>query len=614
MTAPALHERAGQPEAPKAPGPMRRSLHLLRPHLRGHRTMLAAGVLALLLEVVFRVLEPWPVKFVVDAVTRSLGADVGPGPAASVQLLLGCALATVSIVGLRAVCNYLATVAFALVGSRVATELRQRIFDHLARLGQGFHGRNRTGDTVQRVVSDIGRLQEVAVTAGLPLLANVVTLFAMTGVMLWLDPVLALVVVAACALFWLLSQGSSRKITEASRKTRKGEGALADTVQETLGAIRVVQAYGLADVQSRQFGRAGEKALTEGVKARRLAAGLERRTDVLVGIATAVVLFVGGWRVVQHSMTPGDLVLFLTYLKTAMKPLRDLAKYTGRIARAAASGERVADIADEPVEITDPDRPTTLTGPRGELALHGVSAHWPARAGEPAQPVLRHLDLYLPAGQRVAVVGPSGSGKSTLGSLLVRLIDPAAGSIRLDGVDLRRLRLDELRRHVSLVLQETVLLKGTITENIRHGRLDATDDEVARAAELAQVSDFVTELPSGFDTVVGERGASLSGGQRQRIAIARALLRDSAVVVLDEATTGLDPGNAVAVRAGIETLTRGRTTISITHDSATAFAADRVIWLEDGAVLGDAPPEHLARTMPRFRQWLADHAEPGGER
>lgn len=589
------------------PSALRRTLRVLRPHVRPHTGLVAGGSLALVLEVVFRVLEPWPVKLVVDAVTRSLGADLAtPGPVATTRLLIACGLATISIVGLRAVSNYLATVAFALAGSRVATAVRQRVFDHVAHLSGRFHSTSRSGDVVQRLVADVGRLQEVAITAGLPLLVNVFTLLAMSGVMIWLDPVLALVVGAAAATYLLFARTSTDQITQAARKTRRNEGDLANLAQETMGAIRVVQTYGLQDELSRRFTSSNKRSLTEGVKARRLAAALERRTDVLIGLATAVVLVFGGSRVAGGAMTPGDLVIFLTYLKTAMKPLRDLAKYTGRIARAAASGERVADLLDTENDIVDPAHPVHLGRVRGSLDLERVHVDY----GD--GPVLTDVTLHIGAGERVAIVGPSGSGKSTLTALLPRLLDPADGRVLIDGVDVRDVSLADLRAQFAVVLQDTVLLSGTVADNIRHGDLDATDAQIQQAARLARAHDFISRMPHGYDSVVGERGVTLSGGERQRIAVARALLRDAPIVILDEATTGLDGANAESVREAIATLTAGRTTIIVTHDGDTAREAERIVRVEGGRLHGAcraaAPERERAgtRPIPRTRPFPTD--------
>lgn len=296
-------------------------------------------------------------------------------------------------------------------------------------------------------------------------------------------------------------------------------------------------------------------------------------------------------------MTPGDLVLFTTYLRTTMKPLRDMAKYTGRIARATASGERVADLMAVEPDIVSPDRGRELRSVRGLLRFEEV------RAAYEGVEVLHGVSLSVMPGEHVALVGPSGSGKSTLASLVVRAMDPTSGTVSLDGHPLTELSLGPLRSRVSVLHQEAVLLTGTIRENIRLGRPGASDEEVERAARAAHAHDFISAMPQGYDTEVGERGGTLSGGQRQRVAIARAFLRDSRIVVLDEATTGLDPKSVGLVLDAIEDLVSGRTTLTVTHEPQAALRADRIVWLQDGRILMNGSPQQLLTTSSIFRAW-----------
>lgn len=557
---------------------LRRSLQICRPHLDGQRAVAAGGLAAMFGEVLMRLLEPWPVRVVVDAVVPAAveGAAV---PAGVERTIVLCAVATLAIVGLRALTAYVSTVAFAIVGSRVTTRLRARVYDHLLGLSMGFHDRARPGDLVVRLTGDVQRLQEVAVSAALPLLGNVALFTGMAIVMVVIDPLLAGAVLLLAPFTVVFGVTSGRKITQASRKQRTNEGEVAASASEALGAMKVVHSYALGTVLGARFRAGNDRSLRTGVTARRLAAGLERRTDLVVGIATAVVLLLGGRGVLSGRLTPGELVIFLSYLKTAFRPMRDVAKQTGRIARAAASGERIADLLDTKPEIVDRTYARPLRTVRGDLELSSVTVEY-----EQGRPVLRNIDLHIRPAERVALVGESGAGKSTIVNLLQRIVEPTAGTVSIDGHDVRSVTLSSLRAHTAVVLQDSVLFAMSIAENIRCGRADATDDEVLASATAADADGFISDLPDGYDTVIGERGATLSGGQRQRIAIARAILRDASIVILDEPTTGLDAQSAGEVLAALDRLTAGRTTIIIAHDPSLTKGCSRVIEVSAGGI------------------------------
>jgi ATP-binding cassette subfamily B protein len=419
------------------------------------------------------------------------------------------------------------------------------------------------------------------VTAALPMVANVLTLVAMVGVMLWLDWQLTLVALIAFPLFSGVLARGGRRIRAAAREQRDQEGRLAAGAMEAMGAIRVVQTLGLEPRLERIFATQNRASLVTGVRAKRLAAGLERRVDVLVGVGTALVLFFGARRVQAGAMTVGDLVVFVLYLKTAFKPLRDMAKYAGRLARAAASAERMLELADTEPDIRERPRAQRLQRADGSVRLRDVTLRYERGAA----PALAGADLVVEPGMRVALVGPSGSGKSTLLALLPRLYDPQAGCVELDGRDVRAFTLASLRAQFAAVLQESVLFGVSVRENVALGAPGATAADVERAARGAGAHDFVMELPDGYDTVLGERGATLSGGQRQRLATARAMVRDAPVLLLDEPTTGLDEHSERVVRTALDRLAEGRTTFVVAHDLAHVRDADLIVHLEAGRIV-----------------------------
>jgi ATP-binding cassette subfamily B protein len=592
--------------AASLPG-LRAVLTRFAPYLRPHRGLLAGSVLALFGATAMKLLEPWPLKFVLDRVIPGPTGRTGIDAVDSLDpmtLLALCALGLVAAVGLRALFLYLATIGFAIVGNRVLTEVRNTLFRHLQGLSLGFHSRAKTGDLTMRLIGDVGMLKETAVTAALPLAANVLILAGMIAVMLVLDWQLALIALLPLPLLWLSSVRTSSRIQTISRSQRKREGDMAATAAETMAGMRTVQALAIEDRAARHFAGANAKSLREGVKAKRLAAGLERSVDVLVGVAIALVLWFGTLQVLRGRLTPGDLVVFLTYLKNTFRPIRSYAKYTARIAKATASGERVIELLDEVPMIAD------VPGARPAPALTGRITFEDVHFGYGDGAVLKGVSLDIPAGSRVAVTGPSGAGKSSLVSLVLRLHDPDAGRVCVDGEDIRTFTVKSLRAQTSLVPQETLIFRATIAENIALGAgRDVSRAEIEAAALRANAYDFIAALPEGYDTVVAERGATLSAGQRQRIAVARAILRESPILVLDEPTVGLDRANEAAVAQAITQLAAGRTTLLVTHDLALAAQAERILFLADGRILEDGSHAELLARGGRYAALWASRGE-----
>lgn len=557
------------------------------PYIRQERGLATMALVALVAQVALRLLEPWPMKVIFDhvipvggAASVSQAVSTPLGELSPTMLLWISAVGLVAIVAVRAMAEYFSTVGFALVGSRVLTQVRDDLYRHLQRLSLRFHNQARSGELTLRVISDVGILKEVVVTALLPMLGNTLILLGMVGLMLWLHLELTLLALATIPLFSLTTVRLSHRIREVSRQQRRREGSMASAAAESMAAIKVVKALSLEPAFAQVFTRQSQKTLKDSVKSKRLAAKLERSVDLIIALATALVLGRGAHLVTHGALTPGDLLVFLAYLKNAFRPVRDFAKYTGRLAKASAAGERILNLLDETPDIVDAPHAVAAPPFQGHIELRQVSF-----AYDPEQPILKDISLQVKAGQQVAIVGPSGSGKSTLASLILRLYDPDQGQICIDGTDIRDYTQDSLRAQISVVLQDSLLFAATIAENIAYGNPQATAAEIRHAAQLANAHEFIERLPQGYDTPVGERGITLSGGQRQRLAIARAAVRQSPILLLDEPTTGLDKDNERTVIEALQRVGQGCTTLTITHDLTLAAQADHIIYMERGTIL-----------------------------
>jgi ATP-binding cassette subfamily B protein len=559
----------------------------LRALLRPHWFALVVGFIAVVGEGAANLLEPWPLKVVLDYVVRSKGGH--PGFMRWIETFVGsdkfailkfACVAVIAIAVLDAVCTYTEKYLTTSVGQWISYDLRLTMYAHIQRLSLAFHDQKRTGDLISRVTSDIDAIQSFITQALLGVLINVITLIGMIGVMFYLNWRFTLVALSVAPALFAVVYVYTRRIKKASRAVRKQESNIASTVEEVLSSMRVVKAFAREDYEVKRLERESIEQVEVALRARGLKAKLTPIVDVIVAIGTCLVLWFGGKLVLASALSAGSLVVFVLYLSKMYKPMQELSKMTDTYTKASVGYERVQEILQTHSDVQDARDAKRAPCFKGKIEFEEVTFGYSEDSL-----VLKDVSFEVKPGQVAAFVGPTGAGKTSIISLIPRFYEPISGSVKIDGTDIRQFKQKSLRDQISFVLQDAMLFCAPVWQNIAYGKPKATREEIIHAAELANAAEFIDKLPDGYDTVLGERGMTLSGGQRQRIAIARAVIRDTPILLLDEPSSGLDAASEKLVFEALERLMKDRTTLVIAHRLSTIRNADVIFVIEDGAIV-----------------------------
>ena len=568
------------------------------PDARPYRRWIAIGLVFAVIVPAIETAEIWMFKLVVDEVL--VPGDLGP--------LGWIALAYVGLMLAGAIVNFADDYLAAWVGERFVLNLRTRVFAHVQRLSAGDLDRRRLGDLVSRMTGDVAAIETLVLAGLAEFLSAAFRIVFFAGALLYLEWSLATVALVIAPLFWITARRFSRLIKGVSREKRRRHGSLSAVTEESLANSALIQAYNRQDAEVDRFRREGEGIMEAELASTRIKALFTPLIDLLELAAALMVIGLGTWAVTEGRLSIGGLLVFLAYLTQLLGPVRELSSLSNSVFAAAAGAERVIELLDEEPRVADREGAAVLGRARGVVEIDGVSFGYPG-ADDAA---LRDVSLRADPGETVAIVGASGAGKSTLAKLILRLHDPDAGVVRLDGHDLRDLTMASLRDSVAVLMQETLVLQASARENIAVGRPGATDAEIEAAAEAAGAHEFISALPEGYDTMLDARGRRLSGGQRQRVAIARALVRDAPVLVLDEPSTGLDELSRQRLVEPLRRLMRGRTAIVISHDLLTVRDADRIVVLDGGRVVETGTHDELMELGGVYERLFHERAYAGG--
>jgi subfamily B ATP-binding cassette protein MsbA len=549
--------------------------------------MLTIAFIAVLGETSTDLLAPWPLKVVFDYVlatkpmprwmSEMFSSTFGLEKMAILKVAV-FSLIIIAVVG--AISTYVEKYFTTSVGQWVMHDLRRALYHHIQRLSLSYHDQKRTGELIATVTGDIDAIQDFVSQALLGIVVDVLTLLGMLMVMFYLDWRFTLIALSVAPLLFVVVYSYTHRIKKASRALRKKEGEVVSIVQEVFSSIRVVKAFAREDYEQERFEQQSLESVETALRARSLKAKLSPVVEVIVAAGTGLVLWYGARRVVAGHMTSGSLLVFFLYLGNMYKPMRDLSKMTDTISKAAVGYERISEVIVTEDEIRNLPGARRAPNFRGDIKFNHVSFGYTKD-----QPTLNDVNFEIKPGQIAAFVGPTGAGKTTIASLIGRFYDPLKGQITIDGQDIRKYKMKSLRRQMSFVLQENLLFRAPIWQNIAYGKPEASRAEIIEAAKLANADEFINKMSEQYDTMVGEKGVTLSGGQRQRIAIARAVIRNAPILILDEPTSALDAASEELVFEALARLMKGRTSIVIAHRLATVQKADVIFVLDQGEIV-----------------------------
>jgi ATP-binding cassette subfamily B protein len=603
-------ESSTSPKPPEKPNSLK-IVELLRPHWKA----LSVALVAVIGETAADLLEPWPLKIVVDNLLRSkplppwlagIVSDIAGQNKFAVLNFVLVAVVVIAVVG--AVSSYTEKYLTTTVGQWVMHDLRRTLYQHIHHLSLAEHDEKRTGDLIGRVTSDIEAVQDFITSALLGMLVNTLTIAGMVTVMFYYNWRFALISLSIVPALFLVVFFFTKRIKKASRELRQKQSELVNIVQEVFSSIRVVKAFSREDYEQRRFEEQSLENVETALQARALKGKLAPIVEVLAALGTCLVLGYGGRLALAGQLSAGDLIIFLAYLSKMYKPMRDISKMGDTVSKASVSYERIQEVLNTVSRVRDLPRARRAKPFKGKLEFEGVSFSY-----TPDHPILKDINFQIEPGQVAAFVGPSGAGKSTIISLIPRFYDPTAGRVKIDGSDIRTYTLQSLREQMSFVLQETLLFRAPIWQNIAYGRPQADRAQIIRAAELANAHEFIEKMPEGYDTIVGERGVTLSGGQRQRIAIARAVIRNTPILLLDEPTSGLDAESEQLVFEALGRLMEGRTCVVIAHHLSTIQRANMIFVVKDSSLAERGTHQELLAAGGAYAELYGIQFSSGGE-